>query len=228
MGTAWRYDAYVGSLRKTLKWSAVAVAVLIAAGAARFLWLYETTPIKPRSGCPLIARFLPIDRSEILPTDYIDLREESAGPYSWEPIHIRVYGSGVVERDTVETVRGETFGCPLHAADRTLQVSPAAAKELLIRARDEGFCRLCAKYQFPGQIQDAGSEELELSLHGKSKSVWDHVGNPPPLFGELIEAIWAISPMERFADPSRFTPDREAECRHFEDEQVRLRQQQHP
>jgi hypothetical protein len=173
----------------------------------------------PREGCPLIAWMIPINHSEILPGDYIQLRVLSAGPFSKEPYYVRIYSDGRVERDTIWTVRGETFGCPLHPADRTFRISSAVAQRLLIRARDGGFCRLCSKYQYPGMIFDAGSTELTLSLHGKSKNVWNHAGSPPLLFDELTEGIWAISPMDNLADPMKFTPQRSAECEAFLEEQ---------
>jgi len=218
----------VARIHKTLKWIAITFVILITIGALRLIWLYQEARIKPRFGCPLLVWVMPPDHSEIQSTDYIDLREGSAGPYMWEPIHIRIYANGLVERDTVETVRGDTFGCPLHPADRTLRISPEAAEGLLTRARDGGFCRLCAGYQYPSFIYDAGSEELTLSLHGKSKAVWNHEGEPPPLFGELIGSIYAISPMDNLADPAKFTAQRSAECEAFLEQNERsYRAQKH-
>ena len=186
------------------------------------MWrIEERTRIKPKSNCPILAWVLPIKHTEIRPDDYIEMNSSGGGVGNpFEPIHVRIYGSGLVERDTVETVRGDTFGCPLRESDKTIRIAPASAKDLLTRARDGGFCRLCAVYQYPGFVFDAGNEELKLSLHGKTKSVWDHDGEPPPIFGELSDSIWKLSDIERVADTRRFAPDREAECKRIKDERI--------
>jgi len=154
----------------------------------------------------------PVDRAEVVPDDYIELN--SAGGYSsLEPVDVRIYGSGLVERETLGTIGADTFGCPLRDSDKTLYISPASAKALLERARDGGFCRLCAAYEYPGFVSDAGTEGVTLSLHGKVKSVWNHAGHPPPIFAELADKIWTLSRIESVADTTKFSPDRKAECR---------------
>jgi hypothetical protein len=213
------YDPLVGWLRKTLKWGSICLGGLVATLAILLLWGYENHRIKPRSGCPLLAWLMPIDHSELLPGDYIEVREFSAGPYSWEPLYVRIYADGRVERDTVVTIRGEMIGCPLHAADRTARIRQEDAQKLLIRARDGGFCRLCDSYRYPAHVYDAGSSEVTLSLHGKSKSVWNSLGKPPQLFGELIDSTLSLSPMDELADPMKFSDQRSAECEEFLEKQ---------
>jgi hypothetical protein len=122
----------------------------------------------------------------------------------------------LVERETVETIGGDTFGCPLDNADKTLHISPAAAQILLANARDGGFCRLCALYQTAG-VRDGGVEEVTLNLGGKSTTVRNHNGNPPPLLDELSGRIWELSGIADVADPRKFTAEREAECRKIEE-----------
>jgi hypothetical protein len=107
-----------------------------------------------------------------------------------------------------------------------MRASPEVAKKLLEQARDGGFCRLCAQYRYPGFVFDAGSTGLTLSLHGKSKSVADDAGKPPPLFRELADSIEAISPMDNLADPRKFTPARSVECEDFLERQDEKQQEQ--
>jgi hypothetical protein len=176
---------------------------------------------RPREDCPILAWLHPISKTPIASDDYIEV-DAGGGWTSWEPIHIRIYGDGRVERDTVETTRGNTFGCPLHPDQRSLHIPAEVARKLLLRARDGGFCRLCAIYQYPAMIFDAGSETLTLSLGGKRKSVWNHEGNPPPLFGELDDTIGKLVPMRDLADTGKFSPARAAECDAFMQQQEEL------
>lgn len=134
----------------------------------------------------------------------------------FEPVHVRIYGSGLVERDTVETIRGQTFFCPIRDSDKTLHISPASAKDLLEEARDQGFCRLCAIYQ-DSDVLEGGHQEVRLRLRGKVRTVWNHSGNPPPVFHQLVDRIWTLSEIQSLADIQNFPPDRQAECRKFED-----------
>jgi hypothetical protein len=172
------------------------------------------TPAAPRSGCPILAWMKPIDRSEILPTDYIELNSTAIGLGLFEPVHVRIYSDGLVERETVMTFHGDTFGCPLHDSDKTLHISSSASHLLLAEARDGGFCRLCALYQ--RVVLDGGVEEMTLNLHGKLTTVWNRNGNPPPLLDELSGKIWDLSGIQSVADPRKFTPERAAECRRIE------------
>jgi len=199
--------------------TATGAILLIAALAAVALCTPIWKRISPRSGCPLVAWIVPIDQTTILPQDYIELHSSAIGPTEFEPIVVRIYASGRVERETQETIRGETFGCPLHEPEKTINISPISAKALLTRARDEGFCRICDEYEKVG-VMDGGVEEIRLSLHGKVKSVWDHNGNPPPIFGELDREIWELSEIEALADTRKFSPERKAECQKIEEERL--------
>ena len=186
------------------------------------LWFTPVgTRIRTKSDCPILAWITPTDHSEILDTDYIELNASAIGPRVFEPVHVRIYGSGLVERETEMTVKtphgGDTFGCPLNDSDKTLHISLTAAQALLAKARDLGFCRLCASYQHAG-VMDGSIEEVRLNLHGKLKSVWNHNGEPPSVFSELAEQIWTLSRVESVADIRKFSPEREAACRRIEDE----------
>lgn len=181
------------------------------------LWnIAERRHLTPKSGCPILAWVPPLDRSDILPTDYIELTAVAIGPRWSEPVHVRIYGSGLVERETVATTGSYTVGCPLHDSDKTLHVSSDASLALLMKARDAGFCRLCASYQNMG-VMDGGITEVRLSLHGKLKSVRDHNGTPPPVFSEIAGNIWELSRIESVASFEKFSPEREAECRSIEE-----------
>jgi hypothetical protein len=204
-----------------MRWTSICIAGLVCASVIVVWRIEDRTRIKPKSDCPILAWVLPIDHKETSPDDYIEMNSDGggvAGPFV--AIHVRIYGSGLVERETAETIRGDSFGCPLRESDKTIHIPPVAAKELLARARDGGFCRLCGVYQSPGIVFDAGNESLKLSLHGKIKFVWDHAGNPPPIFGELADSIWKLSDIEKVADPRRFSPDRTAECKRIEDARI--------
>ena len=202
--------------------SRIGLGALAATGLfGVILWnIAERLHFTHQSGCPILAWFAPIDRSEILPTDYIEMTSMAIGPRLSEPVHVRIYGNGLVERETVTTIGGSTIGCPLHDSDKTVHVSSAAAQVLLVRARDAGFCRLCASYQNMG-VMDGAITEVRLSLHGKLKSVWDHNGNPPPILDELAGHIWELSGIESVADFRKFSPEREAECRRIEEGRFR-------
>ena len=131
--------------------------------------------ILPGSECPILEWMKPIDHSGILPTDYIELNGTAIGPRMFEPVHARIYGDGLVERETVMTIRGYTFGCPLHDSDKTFHISSSASQLLLAKARDGGFCRLCASYQTEG-VMDGGIEEVTLNLHGRSAAAVERTG----------------------------------------------------
>lgn len=215
-----RYHSSVARVRKIIY--RIGLGILIVVGIlGAVLW---GTPvgkrILPKSGCPILAWMKPIDRSGILTTDYIELNATAIGPRLFEPVHVRIYGDGLVERETVMTIRGDTFGCPLHDSDKTLHISPSDSQLLLARARDGGFCRLCALYQNAG-VMDGGIEEVRLNLNGKFTAVWNHNGNPPPLLDELSRRIWELSGIASVADHRKFTPERVTECRRIEEARIR-------
>jgi hypothetical protein len=193
-----------------------AIGILVVA-----LWsIADHAGFMPKSGCPIIAWMRPIDRSGVLPTDYIELNSTAIGPRLFEPVHVRICGDGLVERDTVITLGGYTFGCPLHDSEKRHHISQSAFQALLAKARDGGFCRLCARYSSPG-VMDGGIEEVTLNLHGRLATVWNLNGNPPPLLDELAGRIWGVSEIESVADHRKFTPEREAECRRIEEARIR-------
>jgi hypothetical protein len=214
-----RYDFRMAKTRKPL--SRIGLGTLVATGLlGAVLWnIAERLHFTPQSGCPILAWIAPLDRPDILPTDYIEMTSMAIGPRASEPVHVRIYGSGLVERETVATIGGYTVGCPLHDSDKTLHVSSATAQVLLVRARDAGFCRLCTSYQNMG-VMDGGITEVRLSLHGKLKTVSDHNGDPPPVFSELVGHVWEISGIESVANFRKFSPEREAECRRIEEGRI--------
>ena len=209
---------------KIAKWSSIALAtLLVVAGVwvgliyARITWWSHRTEVD----CPLLARVLPIPHTPILPSDYIEVLSLSG--WGAEPIRARIYGDGRVERDTTYVFfNGYVEGCPLREADRRIQIPQKTAAELLSRARDGGFCRLCGKYRSPGIVYDAGYTNISLSLGGKVKSVGDDAGTPPPLFDELIESAMQLSSMYYLANPRNFSPERKNECAAFSSQQEAL------
>jgi hypothetical protein len=116
---------------------------------------------------------------------------------------------------------GETLGCPLHDADKHLRIPSKEAVDLLTRARDGGFCRLCGEYRVLG-VRDAGLERVTLSLNGRVQTVGDRAGTPPSLFNELIESAFRLSPMDDLADTRKFTRERKEECLTFSQQQQAL------
>lgn len=159
-----------------------------------------------QEGCPPSVSSMPMNQTPFSPADFIELDRIAAfspiGPYQ-----IRVFADGRIER--------EVPWCPLHPNDKTIHVTPEAARKLLIRARDAGFRQLCAVYTFvqrPGLSVDGIETSLKLSIHGQSSSVRDSVGNPPAIYDELEEAIQKLSPMDKLAGYASFTPERKAEC----------------
>lgn len=204
--------------RNIAKWSGITFVALLGSVVLLFFFAWRAHQIQARVGCPVLAWLIPIDHTPIGSNDYIEITAGGGLTY-WEPIHIRIYGDGRVERDTVETIRGFTTGCPLHPDQRTTRVSPQDAKKLLELARDGGFCRLCSVYQYPGIIYDAGSSTMTVSLGGKEKSVRNHAGKPPPILNELYDSIDKLTPMDDLADTHKFSPEREAECSAFLEQQ---------
>lgn len=211
-------------MRKVLKWTAICIAGVVALVAIS-PWIFPRNPFMSRSGCPILAWLMPIDHSEFLPGDYLEWRL-SPGLSTWYPFYVRIYGDGRVERDTVETRGGFTYGCPLHPADRTARISPAGAKKLLSEAREGGFCRLCSFYNTG--VMDLGTSTLTLSLHGRVKAVQDHTLDPPQLIPQLTKSVLELTNMNDMADSARFSPVRKAECgEFFEEERHRYEQRGH-
>lgn len=190
------------------------VAVLVSVAGFGLWSLAERLNLFPRSKCPIFARIMPLNRSEIEASDYIEFDGMAIGPHIYEPVHVRIYASGLLERDTVMRIGSRDFGCPLHDADKTLRIPAATARTLLERARDGGFCRLCGSYHH--DVMDGGIDVGTLSLGRSRKSVWNHNGEPPALFDDLADRILAVSGIHELADRSKFSPERKAECEAIE------------
>jgi hypothetical protein len=133
---------------------------------------------------------MPIDRTPIAATDYIELNNIVAfspiGPYQ-----VRIFAKGRVER--------KMPGCSNEAIMNSM--SPEVAQKLLNRAREGGFLQLCAVYKLvpqPGLNVDGDETSLTLSLHGKAKTVLNSLGNPPVIYHELTDAIKEISQIGKF------------------------------
>jgi hypothetical protein len=223
-----RYDPSMRWVRRILFWTGVCLAVAITAVGILLWRVSERSRIKAKSGCPLITWAPLLPHPKIEPNDYIELNAVGAGPnIPFEPVRVRIYASGLVERETVKTMRGYTFGCPLHEADKTLQIPPEKAQALLAKARDGGFCSLCSTYQYPGWVFDAGTEQITLKLGGRIKLVFDHAGKPPQIFWDLEDQIWDLSNIASVADTRKFSPDREAECEKYSETQERRFESEH-
>lgn len=144
--------------------------------------------------------------------DFIEV--DQVGPKVM-PAYIKMYGDGRVERDAVSKEFGYVPGCPISDADRQIKIAPADAQRVISKARNRGFYGLMNNYRASGEVFDAGTSVVTLSIHGRVKRVSDHAGSPPPLFAELIDDIWQLSPMDEFVYPWRFSTERRAECEKF-------------
>ena len=133
-----------------------------------------------------------------------------------EPIHVRVFASGDVERDTLVKIGGHTFGCPLRNSDKWIRISPFAARAFVAQTRDAGFCRLCRSYGHTGSVSDGSIEEITLSVRGKAKTVRNRGGHPPPVFSRVSDQIVILSDLNNLANPGEFSLERIAECQRFE------------
>jgi hypothetical protein len=207
------------TLVKIAKWIGIGLAAALI--GLYFFWVYIDYQVRrqsrmiPKEDCPILALLHPIDRTPIKPDDYIELTSDSGGPYAWNPVSIRIFANGRIDRETVHTIRGVAYGCPLEEADKTLHIPATTATTLIARARDGGFCRLCGSYHYPGFVFDGGSETITLSINKKAIAVSNSEGTPPPLFLELGDAIAKLSPMGNLADPRAFAPKRATKCEAF-------------
>jgi hypothetical protein len=145
-------------------------------------------------------------------SDFIELDQVAAKVM---PTHIRIYADGRIERDTTSEEFRFATGCPLKASDKELRVAPADAQRVIARARDGGFYHLSDDYRASSVVYDAGISVLRLWIHGQVKRVQDRAGSPPALFGELLDSIRKLSPMDEFAYPWKFSAERKAECEEF-------------
>lgn len=188
----------------------VVIGLFVVYVTGRYFSLQSSTV-----GCPVLAFLAPIRSVSIESSDYIEY-DILPGFSSWDPVHVRIYGDGHIERETTWTLRdGSVRGCPLHSGDKQIRIDPQLAKQLISHANQAGFCRLCSVYRSPSNVTvlDASTEVLQLSIGGKIKRVAARAGSPPPLFDELIRSVDQLSPMDALADTDKFTPEREAQCR---------------
>jgi hypothetical protein len=149
----------------------------------------------------------------LVASDFIELDEVAAKVM---PTHIRIYADGRIERDTASNEFRWATGCPLKTEDKETRVGAADSERLIARARDDGFYHLSDIYRAPSVVLDAGTSILKLSIGGQEKRVQNSAGNPPPLFGELVDSIRKLSPMDEFAYPWKFSAERKAECEKFD------------
>jgi hypothetical protein len=206
---------------KIAKWTSIALAILLVVVGIGLVRARTTWQRRTEIDCPVLARVLAVPHTPISPDDYIEVLRLTG--WGGEPIRIRIYSDGRVERDTTYVaVNGYVAGCPLREADKHLQIPPKVAVDLLSRARDKGFCRLCGIYRSSDVTYDAGYTNISLKLAGKVKSVGDDAGTPPPLFGELFDSVWDLSPMDELSSPRTFSPDRKNDCLAFRDHQEAL------
>ena len=206
---------------KFLRRVSIFFAVGLFAIAALYVGPYISLPQRPKLGCPLLAWLRPLSKASIQPTDSLELIT-SFGELP-RPYKLRLYGDGHIDRDTVIALSQDfSIGCPLHEADKHLQVAPAQALALIAKARDGGFCRMCNLYRSTHPMQDEKGEMLTLNVEGKSYEVANVSGNPPYLFAELSRSLASISPIPEYASTEHPSPQRKAECRQFEDTQTKI------
>jgi hypothetical protein len=168
-------------------------------------------PRRAAMDCPLFARLMPLSKAPIHASDSLELSTYIGNPAV--PYTIRIFGDGHAEPDTTITLSGNfVIGCPLHQEDRHLQFAPSQASELLRKARDGGFCRLCALYQSTKEQGSSAVEELTLNINGDIHHSYNVSGNPPPIFEELVTSLNAISSIPDYATTSRPSKQRMMEC----------------
>ena len=183
-------------------------------------------PAPPMWNCPLLARLKPLDKSPIQPTDSLELQTflgKRAQPYT-----IHIYGDGRIERDTTIALTDFSMGCPLHATDNHLNIPASQALALLDKARDRGFCRLCGLYRSTNKAADGHLETITLNFHGKTHSVSDFSGNPPPLFAELVSSLSAYVSIPEYASSTHPSRERMIECVQYDKSQLEKLQRAHP
>jgi hypothetical protein len=210
---------------KFAKWSGITIASLFGLLAVSVLAAigYQSWKQRTEKDCPLLGRWLPMSHTSIADSDSIEVSNWYGGPHSSYPNTVKVFGDGLVQRETTATsnVNGTivVFGCPLREADKTAHISGESAKRLISLARDGGFCRLCGSYTHHGQVYDGGSTKITLTVSGKSHTVRVINGDPPRFLWSIQEGIDKVAPLGEIATPWKFSPDRRAECDAFEQEQ---------
>lgn len=207
------------STLKVLAWTTLSITCLLVAVA--IWWVYIGSLQPARRGCPLLAWLKPIEKYPILPGDFLEITW--GGGYGGGIGTIRIFGDGRIERDTTIRHRnGVIDGCPLRAEDRIVSIPPPTAIALITKARDQGFCRLCA-YYFPGErvgVSDAPTTTITLHTGAITHRVSDHAGSPPALYRELLHEIdTATPPFPPYANWRTQSHEDEESCLDFEKKQ---------
>jgi hypothetical protein len=172
-------------------------------------------PRPPTVNCPLLAQLEPLSKAPVQATDSLELVTYSSQIHT--PYTVRIYGDGRVERDTVLSLLPPSFhiGCPLHDADKHLQIPAAQANALISKARDGGFCRLCELYEATHPAADGSFDQLTLTFHGKTNRVANISVHPPTLFAELVNSFGALPSLPDYATTTHPSRQRMLECNAF-------------
>jgi len=204
-----------------LKWTSISLVALIA---LRIAWGFGFAEWQNRArvGCPILAWITPIHHNDIGPNDSLKLT--FGGGLGGGTGTIQIFGDGRLDRDsTITYPDGVILGCPLHERDKHLHIDARIASAIVAKARDGGFCRLCARYRYPGIIYDAGTQTITLTVSGKPHEVSNHAGSPPALFREISDAIEAATPeFPAYASWRTWSHEDEAECSAFKDRQEKI------
>jgi hypothetical protein len=221
-----QYSEYDSAMRtsRTFRWT----LTIVLTSATAFFAVIGIQSLPPADRwphptkwlCPVLAWLRPTPHTPIQANDWLQL--EALGDKQPRELTVRLYGDGRVERDIIITTPFDTsMGCPLHESDKHLQIPAEQARAILSKARDGGFCRLCQIYQSSHDNPSGGYTQLSFSLAGKTKQAMDASGNPPPLYGTLVDSITDLSPaFPTYATATVRSPERIAECRQFEQEQM--------
>jgi hypothetical protein len=176
-------------------------------------------PRPSRAFCPILTWLKPLSKAPVQSTDSLELVTFVGKPTT--PYTVRIYGDGRVERDTVVWLMPVlSTGCPLHDADKHLQIPAAQAAALIAKARDGGFCRLCQIYESTHASENDGYDQLTLSFHGKTNRALNSSGNPPPLFPELVSSMSKFSSIPDYATAHRPSKERMTECNAYSKAQM--------
>ena len=123
-----------------------------------------------REGCPAGMDRVPPQGGT--PQDFVEtgwprLRVEASGAVLWNP-------------------PGE-WDAPDWSQAKRKTIESGMARALIERFRAEAFWRLCRSYFRP--VSDTEGSFIAASVGGLSRRVDEHAGDPPAIFGELLDAI---------------------------------------
>jgi hypothetical protein len=176
-------------------------------------------PQLPKGLCPWLAWLKPLDKSPVQPNDSIELQTEIGDRH--EPYTVRIFGDGHIQRDTTMSLPGGLIvGCPLHDVDNHLNIPASQAVDLIGKARDEGFCRLCGIYESRHRGMTGTFTKITLGLHGTTHAVYDFGGSPPPVFAELVRPLKAYISVPEYAGKTFPSRERMIECNQFQNAQI--------